>query len=134
MAKKKKKVKKSPKKSKKIRKKPARKKTSKKPRKKIAARPKKKLKPKPKPRKKPAAKPARKVVQAPKARIEINEDLCKGCGICVDICPRQVFEMSTKMNKSGVYPAKVKRPAQCIICYECEFLCPDMAISVTPES
>lgn len=116
MVKKKKKLRKPIRKVKKLRKKPTKRRAAPKPRKKITPRPAKKV-----------------VVEKPKANIEINNDWCKGCYICVDICPKQVFGVSTKRNKLGVHPAKVQRPAGCIVCYECELHCPDMAISVTPE-
>ena len=118
MGKKKKRLKKPARKAKKI------KRIRKKPTKKRAA---------PRPRRRIAKKPPKKaIVEKPKASIEINNDWCKGCYICVDICPKQVFDISTKRNKLGVHPAKAQRPAQCIVCYECELHCPDMAISVTP--
>ena len=69
-------------------------------------------------------------VKLPAVNIEINQDWCKACYICVDICPKAVFGKSTKVSKLGVYPAKVERPSQCIVCRECENHCPDLAISV----
>ncbi len=44
-------------------------------------------------------------------------DKCIGCGTCVSVCPRNVFEMSgTK--------AKVARPEDCIECNACVTNCP----------
>jgi 2-oxoglutarate ferredoxin oxidoreductase subunit delta len=62
-----------------------------------------------------------------KASIEINEKWCKGCEICVDVCPRDVFEMRN-------FVAKVKDIDKCTGCMLCEQLCPDFAIIVhAPE-
>ena len=58
-----------------------------------------------------------------KAVIEINEAWCKGCEICVDMCPHDVLEM-----KEGV--VKVKNIDNCTICTICELHCPDFAIVV----
>jgi len=59
------------------------------------------------------------------ARIEINESWCKGCEICVDVCPRDVLEMKD-------FVAKVKDSKMCTGCLLCELLCPDFAIVVHP--
>jgi 2-oxoglutarate ferredoxin oxidoreductase subunit delta len=58
-----------------------------------------------------------------RARIDINESWCKGCRICVEFCPKQVLEM--RGLKAGVRDAEA-----CILCYQCELLCPDFAIEV----
>lgn len=51
----------------------------------------------------------------------INESFCKGCGLCVDLCPKKVLEKS--LGK-----AKVANEASCIKCGMCENICPDFAI------
>jgi 2-oxoglutarate ferredoxin oxidoreductase subunit delta len=57
-------------------------------------------------------------------RIEINRELCKGCGICVAFCPKNVLEVNEHEK------AVVKNPDQCIYCGLCEQRCPDLAIEV----
>lgn len=60
-----------------------------------------------------------------KAQVIINESWCKGCEICVDICPRDVLIMED-------FVAKVDDIDQCTGCMMCELLCPDFAIVVHP--
>ena len=55
--------------------------------------------------------------------IKINEVWCKGCEICVDVCPRDVLEMKD-------FVAVVKDEERCTFCQLCELLCPDFAIVV----
>ncbi|MFV0439333.1 MAG: ferredoxin family protein [Desulfopila sp.] len=57
-------------------------------------------------------------------KIEINDDWCKGCAICVTFCPKQVLEL----NQVG--KAIAARPEDCIVCKMCELRCPDLAITV----
>jgi len=65
--------------------------------------------------------------------IEVNEDWCKGCNICIERCPVEALEPSDKLNKRGVRPPKLKQVNECNDCRLCELLCPDMAIIVVPE-
>ena len=57
----------------------------------------------------------------------INREWCKGCGICVEFCPKDVLELDDS-NK-----ARAVRPEQCIACRMCELRCPDLAIEVITE-
>jgi len=57
----------------------------------------------------------------------INMDWCKGCGICVEFCPKNVLELNASEK---VIPA---RPEDCIACKLCELRCPDFAIEVATE-
>lgn len=65
--------------------------------------------------------------------IEINEDWCKGCGICIENCPVNALEESDHLNKRGVRPPRLKENNKCNFCRLCELLCPDFAIAVIPE-
>jgi len=66
----------------------------------------------------------------PQGEIHIIKDRCKGCGFCVEYCPRDVLELSTEFNVKGYHPPYVKFPDECVDCGLCEMLCPDFAIFV----
>ena len=65
--------------------------------------------------------------------IEILEDWCKGCEICIKRCPVQALELSDKLNKRGIYPPRLKEGHGCTHCRLCELLCPDFAVTVTKD-
>jgi len=61
----------------------------------------------------------------------IDRDRCKGCGICVDACPKNVLEISDELNTKGYFPALQARPDDCIFCAICCTMCPDVAIAIS---
>lgn len=63
-----------------------------------------------------------------KAEIYIIPDLCKGCGFCIEFCPKKVLEKSDQLNKRGVHPPKVMDESKCALCGFCTAICPDFAI------
>jgi len=65
-----------------------------------------------------------------KAEIHILTDQCKGCGYCIQYCPKKVLEESREINARGVYPPKVVDEGKCIMCGFCMAVCPDFAIFV----
>ena len=62
--------------------------------------------------------------------IHLNEKWCKGCYICLEVCPRKVFEKSPDVSEKGFQPVFVAHPDLCTGCLQCEMLCPDLAINV----
>jgi 2-oxoglutarate ferredoxin oxidoreductase subunit delta len=67
-------------------------------------------------------------IKVPKAEIHIIEDRCKGCGFCIEFCPKQVLETSEELNIKGVHPPKVTDESKCVLCGFCTAVCPDFAI------
>jgi len=64
-------------------------------------------------------------------RYNIEEDRCKGCGLCVAVCPKKVLEISGQLNSLGYFSAYQARPEDCILCALCCTMCPDVAISIS---
>ena len=65
--------------------------------------------------------------------IEVKDDWCKGCNVCIDRCPKDALEESDKLNKRGIRPPKLKKKNECNYCRLCELICPDLAITVISE-
>ena len=69
-----------------------------------------------------------------KGRAMFNEDICKGCGLCVQACPVSIISMNdSKINKKGYHPAEVIDQDKCIACGFCAETCPDLVIEVEKE-
>jgi 2-oxoglutarate ferredoxin oxidoreductase subunit delta len=66
-------------------------------------------------------------------RHHIDRDRCKGCGLCITVCPKNVLELSRELNAKGYYPAVQARPGDCIHCSACCIMCPDVAITITAD-
>ena len=65
------------------------------------------------------------------ALVTINEDKCKGCGLCVRACPKGIMVISkTKLNSKGYRTAGVTDMAACIACACCARTCPDTVIEI----
>lgn len=67
-----------------------------------------------------------------KYRVNIIADRCKGCGICIEVCPTKVLTRSSALNKYGFYPPEPVGIDKCIGCRLCEYHCPDFVIFVEP--
>jgi len=70
---------------------------------------------------------------SPKGEIIIIEDRCKGCGFCIEYCPRDVLVLSERFNVKGYHPPEVKNPDECADCGFCEVICPEFAIYLVKE-
>ncbi|MGB9587134.1 MAG: indolepyruvate ferredoxin oxidoreductase subunit alpha [Armatimonadota bacterium] len=63
-------------------------------------------------------------------RIAINQERCKGCGICVHFCPKSSISMSERLNSRGYHPCVFDDSGVCTGCGVCAIMCPDVAIEV----
>ena len=63
----------------------------------------------------------------------VEKDRCKGCGLCVIVCPKKVLEISKEVNSKGYFPVYQARPESCIFCTTCCIMCPDVAITITEK-
>lgn len=72
-------------------------------------------------------------IRVPRAEIHIIKDRCRGCGFCIDFCPRDVLDASEEFNEKGAHPPKVLDETRCSLCRFCQSACPDGAISVVEK-
>ncbi len=62
--------------------------------------------------------------------IVVDNEKCKGCGLCVAACPTKVIDLHSEVNGKGYHYAYMKEPESCIGCTSCAMVCPDSVISV----
>ena len=65
-----------------------------------------------------------------KGSVNIIEDLCMGCGYCVEFCPNKSLSMSQEYTLQGLLLAKFSDPESCNACASCVKMCPHFAIEV----
>ncbi|MBI5359440.1 MAG: ferredoxin family protein [Planctomycetes bacterium] len=65
-----------------------------------------------------------------KFSVEINRNWCKGCEVCVAVCPKKVFAAGKKVSARGYFCPDIDGE-KCAGCMQCVLLCPDVAIKVT---
>ena len=64
-------------------------------------------------------------------KVSFATDLCKGCGLCVSVCPKQIIVIAKdKINKKGHSPAEITDQEKCIACAFCATMSPDCVITV----
>ncbi|MBQ9513576.1 MAG: 4Fe-4S dicluster domain-containing protein [Clostridia bacterium] len=65
------------------------------------------------------------------AKTIFNEERCKGCGLCVTVCPKGIIALAKeKINGKGYHPAENTDVSKCIGCAFCATICPDTVIKV----
>lgn len=65
-----------------------------------------------------------------KGYIEIQQELCKGCELCIFFCPKDVIYVSDRLNAGGYLPATFNDNDECTGCAICALVCPEVAIEV----
>ena len=63
-------------------------------------------------------------------RLWIDERYCKGCLICVDVCPTNALKASEEINAKGFILPTENDIIRCKACGLCELICPDFAIAI----
>lgn len=74
-------------------------------------------------------------------RPEIISEYCKGCNICIYICPKGCFSESDELSDLGYFVPRVSAPEKCfnhgrsgkMLCELCVLSCPDQAIRWVEE-
>ena len=65
--------------------------------------------------------------------ILIDEKYCKGCFLCIAVCPKKVLARGDQRSRGGYAMPRVENLEACISCALCEMTCPDLALTVVQE-
>lgn len=68
-----------------------------------------------------------------KEKVVFDEERCKGCRLCTEVCPVDIIHMADRINSHGFHPAEVTDQDKCISCGMCAQICPDVVITVYKE-
>ncbi|MDD1769814.1 MAG: ferredoxin family protein [Methanomassiliicoccales archaeon] len=71
-------------------------------------------------------------------QVRTRKEFCKGCNICVLVCPTHAFAEGTEIGERGYVIPSVTRPERCpnykrrtkknAVCEMCILTCPDQAL------
>jgi len=66
--------------------------------------------------------------------VTIDENICKGCSLCIVACPKEIMVLDRgKLNSKGYNPVIVTDIDVCTACAMCAIICPESAIKVEKE-
>lgn len=65
--------------------------------------------------------------------ILIDDQFCKGCHLCIQMCPKKLFSRGEKRSRGGYRMPDISDVESCSGCLLCEMTCPDLAITVQKE-
>ena len=59
-----------------------------------------------------------------RGQLHVDDEECKGCGLCIEACPPKVISMSERLNHYG-YKTVLYAGAGCTGCGICFMVCPE---------
>lgn len=62
--------------------------------------------------------------------VSVDVENCKGCGVCVSICPTKALALGREVNGKGYNYSYLENAQACIGCAGCAIVCPDSVIEV----
>jgi len=63
-------------------------------------------------------------------KIKIDREKCKGCLLCISVCPKGLIAEEDGLNKNGARPVRFKDAPECLGCGLCAVICPECCIEV----
>ncbi|MDD1756716.1 MAG: ferredoxin family protein [Methanomassiliicoccales archaeon] len=76
-------------------------------------------------------------------QVKVNPRYCKGCNLCVKVCPNRAFDQGNELSERGYFPPVLARPEKCAnfkrktrknaVCELCVLTCPDQALTWDEE-
>ncbi|MFA9389165.1 MAG: ferredoxin family protein [Prolixibacteraceae bacterium] len=62
--------------------------------------------------------------------VVVENEVCKGCSLCVVACPQNVLSLHKEVNSKGYHYSFMSNPEECTGCTNCAVVCPDSCITV----
>ena len=69
-------------------------------------------------------------MKTPQGQVYLIPERCKGCGLCIEFCPREVLRESAAINAKGYHFPEIVpgKETNCVHCQFCTMICPEFAI------
>lgn len=65
--------------------------------------------------------------------VQLDPERCRGCELCLEICPNELFAPGQEPNAQGYFPVQMNYADYCINCLRCVQICPDLAFDVPKQ-
>jgi len=70
------------------------------------------------------------MTESGKAKFYLFTELCKGCGLCIEKCPKNDIGWSDVVGIYGAPTVEAGKGDGCIACKTCQAICPECAIRI----